>query len=59
MMTEVILDLNLNAGWKSTAGETRQRNLNRHAEGLIKHGDSVTFKCSINPVTDPGPLSSH
>jgi hypothetical protein len=36
MMNKVILDHNLNAGLKkSTAGGTRQRNLNRHAEGLI------------------------
>jgi hypothetical protein len=35
MMNKVILDQNLNAGLeKSTAGETRQRNLNHHAEGL-------------------------
>jgi hypothetical protein len=33
-MNKAIIDQNLNAE-KSTAGETRQRNLNRHAEGLI------------------------
>jgi hypothetical protein len=35
MMNKVIVDQKLNAGLKkSTAGGTRQRNLNRHAEGL-------------------------
>jgi hypothetical protein len=34
MMNKVILDQNLNAGLKKVPKETRQQNLNRHAEGL-------------------------
>jgi hypothetical protein len=37
MMGKVILDQNLMPAEKSTAGETRQRNLNCHAEGLKQY----------------------
>jgi hypothetical protein len=54
MVNKVILDQNLNAGLKKVPQETRQRNLNCHAEGLTTStaGKSnslwdVTLMCTI------------